>query len=462
MFDPATFRQRRRRLQQDIGSGLILFLGNEEVGMNYAGNIYPFRQDSSFLYFWAVDYPGLAAVIDVDRGTETIFGDDLTVADIVWTGPQATMADRCTAGDIASTAPASDLAVRVKAAIAEGRRVHFLAPYRAEHTVKIGDLLGLHPSVVRAYRSEAFHKAIVAQRNIKTPQEIADIEVAVDISREMYLAAMSATTPGKRECEVVAEISRIVVGRGCTFSFPPICSVHGETLHNPFYRNPMKDGDVMVLDSGVETPNKNASDITRTIPVSGKFTARQREIYQAVLNAQLGAIAAIKPGVPYKTVHLLAAKSFVNDLTALGLMKGNADEAVAAGAHALFFPHGLGHMMGMDVHDMENLGENFVGYEPGMERSTQFGLGYLRLARRLEPGFVLTVEPGCYFIPALIDQWKAERRHAAFINYDVVEKYRDARGYRIEDDVLVTEAGNRVLGTPIPKTVEDVERACAG
>jgi Xaa-Pro aminopeptidase len=461
MFDPAIFRERRNRLKKDVGSGLILFLANDEVGMNYAGNTYGFRQDSSFLYFWAVDHPGLAALIDADQGNETLFGDDLTVADIVWTGPQPTMADRCKVADIGSTAPMAELATRVNAAIAQGRRVHFLAPYRPEHTLKISNLLGLHPTVVRSYRSEVFHKAVVAQRNIKTAQEIADIEAAVDISREMYLAAMTATSPGKRECEIVAEISRIVIGHGCGFSFPPICSVHGETLHNPFHLNTLKDGDVMVLDSGVETPNKNASDITRTIPVNGKFTGQQREIYQAVLNAQLAAIAAIKPEVPYKTVHLLAAKSFVKDLTAIGLMKGNADEAVAAGAHALFFPHGLGHMMGMDVHDMENIGEEFVGYEPGIERSKQFGLGYLRLARPLKPGFVLTVEPGIYFIPALIDSWKSERRNEAFINYDVVEKYREARGYRIEDDVLVTEKGNRVLGSPIPKIIADVEQACA-
>jgi Xaa-Pro aminopeptidase len=461
MFDPSVFRERRRRLGKDVGSGLILFLANDEVGMNYAGNTYPYRQDSSFLYFWAVDYAGLAATIDVDEGTETLFGDNLTVADIVWTGPQPTMAVRCKDGAVASTAPMAELAQRVGTAIAQGRRVHFMAPYRPEHTLKLSDLLGLAPSVVRAYRSEALHKAIVAQRNVKSPEEIADIEFAIDLSGEMYLAAMAATRPGKREGEIVAELSRIALAHGCTFSFPPICSVHGETLHNPFYRNLLADGDVMVLDSGVETPHKNASDITRTIPVSGKFSARQKDLYQAVLHAQTAAIAAIKPEVPYKTVHLLAARTFVSDLKALGLMKGDPDEAVAAGAHALFFPHGLGHMMGMDVHDMENLGEAVVGYEPGLERSQQFGLGYLRLARPLKPGFVLTVEPGLYFIPALIDQWKSERRHDAFINYDVVGQFRDARGFRIEDDVVVTASGCRVLGKPIPKTVDDVERACA-
>ncbi|MBE3065771.1 MAG: aminopeptidase P family protein [Spirochaetes bacterium] len=462
MFDPAVYRERRNRLKKDVGSGLVLFLGNEEVGMNYAGNVYPFRQDSSFLYFFAVDQPGLAATIDVDEGTETLFGDDFTLADVVWSGPQPTIADRCKEKAVASSAPLAELGARVTAAIKQGRRVHFLAPYRPEHTIKIADLLGLRPSVVKAYRSEALHKAIVAQRNIKTPEEIADIEAAVNITREMYLAAMAATKPGKREYEIVAEITRIVLARGCSFACPPICSVHGETLHNPFHRNTLQDGDVMVLDTGVETPNRNASDLTRTIPVNGKFSPRQREIYQMVLTAQLAAIAAIKPGVPYKEVHLLAARTFVNDLKATGLMKGDTNEAVAAGAHALFFPHGLGHMIGMDVHDMESIGEEFVGYEPGIERSTQFGLGYLRLARPLKPGFVLTVEPGMYFIPALIDQWKAERRHESFINYDVVEKYRDARGYRIEDDVVVTETGHRVLGHPVPKTVEDVERACAG
>jgi Xaa-Pro aminopeptidase len=461
MFDPAIFRERRQHLGKDVGNGLILFLANDEVGMNYAGNTYPFRQDSSFLYFWAVDYPGLAAAIDVDEGTETIFGDDLTVADIVWTGPQPTMADRCKDGAVASTAPMAELAKRVTAAIKQGRRVHFLAPYRPEHTVKLSDLLGVSPAMVRSYRSEPLHKAIVAQRSIKSPKEIADIEWAVNLSREMYLAGMKATRPGKRECEVVAEMARIVMAKGCGFSFPPICSVHGETLHNPFHKNMLADGDVMVLDTGVETPNCNASDITRTIPVSGKFSTRQRDLYQAVLHAQTEAIAAIKPEVPYKNVHLLAARTFASDLKALGLMKGDVDEAVAAGAHALFFPHGLGHMMGMDVHDMENLGEEFVGYEPGLERSKQFGLGYLRLARPLKPGFVITVEPGLYFIPALIDQWKTERRYEAFINYDVVEQYRGARGYRIEDDVLVTATGCRVLGSPIPKTVEDVEGACA-
>jgi len=462
MFDAAIYRDRRNRLKKDVGSGLILLLGNDEVGMNYAANTFHFRQDSTFLYFFAVDLPGVAAVIDVDQNTETLFGDDLTVADIVWTGPQPTIADQCRPAGIASNAPMAELEKRIAGAIAQGRRVHFLKPYRTEHTLKLTALLGIKPAMVASYRSEPLHKAVVAQRNIKSAAEVAEIEHAIGVSREMYLAAMSAAKPGKHEYEVVAEIIRLAKARGCDLAFPIICSVHGETLHNHGHANLMQAGDVMVLDSGVETANKYASDITRTIPVGGTFSAQQRLIYEMVLRAQLAAIKAIKPGVPYKDVHLLAARSFATDLKAAGLMKGDVDEAVAAGAHALFFPHGLGHMIGLDVHDLENLGEQYVGYEPGVERSQQFGLGYLRLARKLQPGFVLTVEPGLYFIPQLIDQWKAEKQNGAFINYKEVEKFRNARGYRIEDNVLVTKSGNRVLGPPIPKTVADVEAACKG
>lgn len=457
MFTPDTYRARRARLKKDVGSGLLLFLGNEEVGINYAANVYPFRQDSTFLYFWGVDQPGVSALIDIDGDTETLFGDEQTMADVVWSGPLPTLAERCAPAGIASYAPAAALAERLNG---QGQRVHFLAPYRAEHTDKLSAFLGMHRDVARSYRSEVFHKAVIAQRSYKTPEEVADLDHAVSISRDMYAAAMRAAQPGKYEYEIVADISRAAFASGGRFSFQPICSVHGETLHNPFYRNRLKAGDVMVLDSGAETANHNASDITRTIPIGGAFTPQQKLIYEMVLRAQLAAIAAIKPGVKYLDVHLLAARSFATDLKAAGLMKGDVDEAVAAGAHALFFPHGLGHMLGMDVHDMENLEERLVGYRVGLDRSTQFGLGYLRFAREMEPGFVITVEPGLYFIPALIDQWKSAGTHGAFINFAEVEKFRDARGYRIEDDVLVTESGCRVLGPAIPKTVADVEAAC--
>jgi Xaa-Pro aminopeptidase len=260
------------------------------------------------------------------------------------------------------------------AAVAKGQPIHFLAPYRAEHTMKLAALLNVPPAAVRDRRSIALHRAVAAQRLYKTPEEVADIELAIDVSRDMYATAMRAARPGRNEYEIVAEVARAVQLRGCTYSFPPICSVHGETLHNPFHRNTLTAGDVLVLDSGAETPSHNASDITRTLPIGGSFSSRQKAVYEIVLRAQLGAIAAIRPGVPYRDIHLGAARSMATDLTALGLMRGSADEAVAAGAHALFFPHGLGHMLGMDVHDMENLGEDIVGYGPGYERSTQFGL----------------------------------------------------------------------------------------
>lgn len=460
MFTPETYRTRRTRLAADIGQGLVLFLGNDEVGRTYAASVYPFRQDSTFLYFWAISHPGLAAVIDIDAGTHVIYGDDQTMEDVVWSGPLPTMAERGGASGVTQIAPSAALADVLTKAAAQGRPIHYLAPYRAEHTMKLSAWLGRSPADVKAGRSDAFHKAVVAQRSYKSAEEIAEHDTAVAVSKEMYAEAMRIARPGRYEYEIVGAIARVALAHGGEFSFLPICSVHGETLHNPYYGNQLQAGDVLVLDSGAETPHGYASDITRTLPVGGTFSSEQRLIYEIVFRAQLGAIAAIAPGVTYRDVHLGAARSMATDLIAAGLMKGSADEVVAAGAHALFFPHGLGHMLGLDVHDMENIGEQYVGYGPGFERSTQFGTAYLRLARTLEPGFVLTVEPGLYFIPALIDRWRADGTHAGFLNFPEIDKFRHVRGYRIEDDVVVTEDGCRVLGPAIPKSVESVEAAC--
>jgi Xaa-Pro aminopeptidase len=458
MLTADTYTTRRARLKKDIGSGLVLFLGNKDVGRTYAASVYPFRQDSTFLYFWAVNEPNLAALIDIEADTDTLVGDEATMADVVWSGPMPTLAERATAAGVTQTMSPAMLQDRLRTAQAQGRTVHFLAPYRSDHTVALAAWLGLGPDAVPDAHSEAFHEAVVAQRAYKSAEEIAEMERAVGVSQAMYAAAMQATRPGRYEYEIVAEIERVVVASGGTFSFLPICSVHGETLHNPYYRNQLRAGDVMVLDSGAETTHGYASDITRTLPVGGRFSSQQRLIYEIVLRAEMGAIESITPGVAYRDIHLAAARSMTVDLAAAGLMQGDPDAAVAAGAHALFFPHGLGHMIGLDVHDMENLGEAVVGYGPGFARSPQFGLSYLRLARTLEPGFALTVEPGLYFIPALIDKWKAEGTNAAFLNFAEIEKFRDARGYRVEDDVVVTDLGCRVLGPAIPKTVADVER----
>ena len=322
------------------------------------------------------------------------------------------------------------------------------------------NLIGIEPNIVNNYSSFELTTAVIAQRSIKSKEEVVDIEKAVNVSYDMYALAMSMAKPGLFEREIAGFVEGVVLAAGGRLSFPTILSVHGETLHNHYHHNKMKSGDIFVMDSGAEVSNGYASDITRTIPVNGKFSSMQKDIYEIVLKAQVSSIKAIKPGVSYKNIHLKAAKIITEGLKDLGLVKGNVNDAVANGAHAMFFPHGLGHMMGLDVHDMENLGENLVGYGENVKRSDQFGLAYLRLAKKLKPGFVLTVEPGIYFIPELIDKWQKEKINSQFINFNKVNKYRSFGGIRIEDDVLVTRSSHRVLGKPIPKTISDVEDFC--
>lgn len=457
MFSADVYVERRKRLRNDVGSGLILFLGNEESPMNYTDNQYPFRQDSSFLYFFGLDYPGLAAVIDVDEGTECVFGNDLTVDDIVWTGPQPTLKEKCGKTGISETAGLDKLPDVLNKSVTQGRKIHFLPQYRAENVLKIQQLLEIPTATIYAYVSESLIKAVVAQRLIKSRQEIEQIESALDISYEMQTLAMKMTRPGVYEREVASAMEAVVLSHGSTLSFPTIFSIHGETLHNHSYDNLMQAGDMAVNDSGAESPLHYASDITRTIPVSGKFSQKQKEIYAIILNAQEKAIEAIKPGIEFRDIHLLGCRELACGLKDLGLMKGDIEQAVQAGAHTLFFQCGLGHMLGLDVHDMEGLGEEYVGYTDTIKRNPEFGFKSLRLGKALEPGFVVTVEPGIYFIPELIDRWKADHPNSQYINYELLEEYRDFGGIRIEDDILVTETGHRVMGRPIPKTIPEVE-----
>jgi Xaa-Pro aminopeptidase len=445
-------------LKQSVKSGLLLFLGNEESSMNYAANVYPFRQDSSFLYYWGLDEPGLAAVIDLDSGEEILFGDDLEVEDVVWMGVQKSMADKADLVGVKRSMRVGELQSIIGRALTQRRPVHYIPQYRPENKLRMEALLGITANSVNHFTSLTFIQAVIKQRSYKSPEEIAEIEKALEVLYNLHVFAMRNMKPGLYEREIAGEIMARAFGQGMPLSFPIIFSVRGETLHNPYHHNLMQAGQLAVNDCGVESPLHYASDITRTIPVSGKFTSQQRDIYQTVLEGQVAAIAAIKPGIKYRDIHLLTAKVMAGKLKEIGLMKGDTDEAVAQGAHALFFPHGLGHMMGLDVHDMENLGENYVGYDEEAQRSSQFGLAYLRMARKLEPGFVLTVEPGVYFIPALIDQWKAAGRFNDFINYSGLDGYLEFGGVRIEDDVLVTESGNRVLGKPIPKSIDEVEK----
>jgi len=457
MFAEKVYIERRKRIREQVGSGIILFPGNEESAMNYADNPYPFRQDSSFLYFFGLDFPSLAAVIDIDEDKEIVFGNDLTVDDIIWMGPQPSLREKSKKGGISETTSLDKLQAVLNKAVEQNRKVHFLPPYRPGNVLKIQRMLGVAPSEIPSHVSEPLIKAVVGQRSIKTEDEIAEIESALEICYEMQTLAMKISGPGMYEREIVGAMEGLVLSKGCRLAFPTILSVHGETLHNHYYGNQMKEGDIAVNDSGAESPLHYSSDITRTIPVSGKFTDRQKEIYNIVLNAQEKAIEAVQPGVEFRNVHLLAYKSLAAGLKELGLIKGDIDEAVAAGAVTLFFQCGLGHMMGLDTHDMEDLGEDYVGYTDAIKRNPAFGWKSLRLGRELEAGFVITVEPGIYFIPELIDRWKAENKCSDFIDYDMVEKYKDFGGIRIEDDILVTENGHRVLGKKIPKTIDEVE-----
>jgi Xaa-Pro aminopeptidase len=458
MFDKKVYTKRRNKLKNRIDSGIILMPGNSEASFNYPANTYHFRQDSNFLYFFGLDHPDLAGVLDVDNDKDYIFGNDVDMDDIIWMGPQPLMKDRAAGVGVENTKPFGTLVDFLNDAIKSGRKVHFLPPYRGEQLVQLKQLLGFLTARVNDYVSQELIMAVIELRSIKDEYEISEIEKAVDIAYDMHVTAMKMAMPGMIEREIAGTIEGISLAKGGPVSFPIILSINGQTLHNHYHGNTLVEGRMMVTDAGAETTMHYASDITRTVPVGGKFNQRQKEIYQVVLDANVKSIEAIRPGITYKSIHLLAAKTVASGLKKLGLMKGDVDEAVSQGAHALFFPHGLGHMMGLDVHDIEGLGENNVGYDNEIKRSGQFGLAFLRLAKKLQPGFVLTVEPGIYFIPELIDQWEAKKKFEEFINYDKISDYMDIGGIRIEDDVLVTDSGYRVLGKPIPKTIEEIER----
>ncbi|MCF7956867.1 MAG: aminopeptidase P family protein [Phycisphaerae bacterium] len=457
MFPSSTYIERRKRLKANVGSGIILLMGNEESPMNCADNTYLFRQDSSFLYYFGLDFPSIAAIIDIDEDKEMIFGNEPTISDIIWLGIQESLEEKARKVGIQQTGPLDKLATILADATGQHRKIHFLPQYRAENIIKLEKLLSIPNAEIANHVSVELIKAVAAQRSIKSAEEVAEIEVAMDICYEMHTTAMKVSRPGMYEREVAGLIEGLALSMGGRISFPVIFSIHGETLHNHYHGNLMNAGDIAINDSGGETAMHYAGDITRTIPIGGKFSSRQRDIYNIVLKSQETAIQAVKPGVEFRDIHILASEVLAAGLKELGLMKGDPAEAVRAGAHALFFQCGLGHMMGLDVHDMEDIGEDYVGYTDTIKRNPQFGICSLRMGKALEPNHVMTVEPGLYFIPELINRWKAENKLAEFINYDKVEKYKDFGGVRLEDDILVTEQGFRLLGKPIPKSIEDVE-----
>lgn len=457
MFESSIYTKRRKEVTRNLSSGIVLMPGNEDSSMNYKANTYHFRQDSSFLYFFGLDQQGLAGVIDIDENRSILFGNDADIDDIIWEGPRATISSLGEKAGVKASGSLNELDDFIEQAIVKGRKVHYLPPYRTEKILRIEKWTGIHHNKVIERASRELIREVVRLRSVKSPGEIAEIEKAVDIAYDMHTVAMKMAKPGVYEREIAGRIEGLALAHGNPVSFPVILSINGQTLHNHNHGNILKKGRMMVTDAGSETDMRYASDITRSVPVGGIFNSRQKDVYEIVLAALQSSAESIRPGATYKEVHLESAEVICRGLTEMGLMKGDPHEAVSNGAHALFFPHGLGHMIGLDVHDMEDLGEDMVGYDDEVQRSDQFGLAFLRLGRRLQKGFVLTSEPGIYFIPALIDKWRSENKFNEFIDYKKVESFKDFGGIRIEDDILVTETGCRVLGKPIPKTIAEIE-----
>ncbi|MEM9837196.1 MAG: aminopeptidase P family protein [Bacteroidota bacterium] len=448
MFPSTTYQNRRAALAQRVGNGLILLPGNNEAPMNYRDNIYPFRQDSNFRYFAGLNKPNLVVAIDASTGETTLYGTDITMDHIVWMGEQPSVRELADSVGIEHTAAPAELATLLTKTT---QTVHYLPPYREERFRRLQDWLGKDRDFIEANASEAAIRAVVAIRSIKTSEEIVEMEKAVQTSRAMHHAAMDLAKPGMTEAEIAGVIEGIAISAGGRLSYPAIVTVNGQILHNHYHGNILKEGDLLLIDAGAESDSGYAGDITRTFCIGRAMDAQQQAIYDIVKRAEEDVIADLKPGVPYRDYHQQAVLIIATGLTELGIMKGDPQAAVTAGAHTLFFPHGLGHMIGMDVHDMEDLGEDRVGYTKEIVRSPEFGTRALRLGRTLEAGFVITVEPGIYFIPALIDQWQAEDKCTDFINYAALAQYRDFGGIRIEDNVLITENGCRVLGDGIRK-----------
>jgi Xaa-Pro aminopeptidase len=453
---PAIYRQRRNAIREAVGKGVLLWLGHLPQPRNYWDNTYPFRQNSHFLYYVGLGAPDLAVLSYPEPDYDVLFSRPTSLDDVVWSGAGHARVAMARQAGIDTVEDIARLGVYLTRARSDGLTIHYLPQYQAASLFRVAELLVLDPSEVSKGVSEAMVEAVTRQRSIKSEIEVAEIENALGITNQMHRAAMASARPGIYESDIAGRIQGIALANNRQQAYNPIVTVRGEVLHNHSYGNRLEAGQLVLNDSGAESPLHYASDITRTFPVSGRFNSAQAEVYDVVLRAQMSAITQIKPGVPYRDVHLHACRVVAQGLCSIGLMRGDPDEAVAAGAHALFFPHGLGHMLGLDVHDMEDLGD-IVGYPRGEKRSPQFGLNFLRLSRPLEPGFVLTVEPGIYFIPALIDRWREERSHADFINYDQLAPFVIFGGIRIEDDVLVTSDGARVLGPVIPKTIAEVE-----
>jgi Xaa-Pro aminopeptidase len=456
VFPSHIYERRRDALTSRFDDGLLLFLGNNESPMNYPDNCYPFRQDSSFLYYFGLDQPELAAIIDLDQGSTVVYGDELTIDDIVWMGDLPTIAQRSARVGVSDTRPRAELESAVAGAARSGRKLRFLPPYRADNTLLLSSMIGVSPADIADRASMTFVQAVIDQRNTKSDEEVLELERAVTTSVEMHIAAMRMARPGMREADIAAEVESVALAAGGGVSFPVIATVHGQTLHNHFHGNTLVEGDLFLLDAGAQTAMRYAGDLSSTFPISPTFTDRQRTIYEIQLRSYTAAIEMLAPGVAFRDIHFAASRVIAEGMKDLGLMRGNLDDALHAGAHAMFFPCGLGHMLGLDTHDMEDLGEVHVGWN-GEPKSTQFGLKSLRLGRELEAGFVVTIEPGVYFIPQLMDLWRSENRNTEFLDFDRLDEWRDFGGVRNEEDFLITADGARRLGPAKPLTIDEVE-----
>lgn len=469
MFSKDVYARRRQTLVAKMADsaaegkrGIALFIGNTEAPAQYKDNCYKFRQDSTWLYFFGIDQPLYAAIIDLDNGNETVFANDVEIGDIIWMGPQPSVASVAASVGVEKSAPYTDLNAAVAKVLAEGRPVHFVKPSRYYNTMKIASLLGCGTDEVAGRFSLALTKAIISMRLVKEDCEIEVIDDACNLGYEMHTVARNSIVPGIIEQEIVGKMDGVTLSKGWGVSFPTILTQHGETLHNHLHDKIIEPGKLMVIDAGAESNVHYASDFTRTYPTSGKFTAKQREIYQIVCDCNEFAFSMTSPGISYREVHLKTMHLMLEELRALDIVRGDVQDMVEAGIAGLFMPHGLGHNMGLDVHDMEDYGENYVGYDDDQSRSPQLGLGSLRMARKLVPGNVITDEPGIYFIPALIEKWKSEKTDQGFVNYSKLESYYDFGGIRLEDDVLVTADGARRLGKErLPISPDDVEAAMA-
>ena len=454
MFNQDTYINRRNLLKETMKSGIILITGNSESSTDCADNVYTFLQDGSFRYYFGIDRPDMFGVIDVDNNIDYIFGYDYTISDIIWVGNQPTLKESASSVGIENTGSLEELEMFLSQN--RDRNLHFQPQYREKNIITLGEWLEKTPQEIKKLHSEELCYAIANQRNYKTPEEVKKIEDAVNITRKMHLAAMQTAKVGMKEYEVVANIQKVVLENHSSNSFTTICSIHGETLHNHHYGNTLESGKMLLVDCGAKTSSGYCGDMTTTYPVDAKFTSKQAEIYNILIDAYDHTESILKSGITYKDVHLATCRKITIGLKELGLIVGDVEEAVKNGVHALFMPHGLGHMMGLDVHDMENFGEVIVGYN-GEAKSTQFGLSSLRMGRVLEDGFVFTVEPGIYFIPQLIEKWKSENINSEYLNFDKINEYIDFGGMRYEGDYVIEEGISRRLGMKMPKTIEEVE-----